>query len=239
MAAEQTPIAGSSVASRRPTRATRLLPIAVLISGQGTNLEAILRCCEQGALDAEVRVVMSNRPAAPGLEYSRRRGVPTEVFTRNAFHADREAQQAAMLARLEECEVELVVLAGFDQILSDAFVERYSYRMINLHPSLLPAFGGGMHAIRDALAYGAKVTGCTVHFLAADIPGADSGPVILQEAVAIHEDDTESTLLARVHEVEHRLLPAAIQLIAEGRIELEGRRVRVLPARSASSAERP
>ncbi|MEA2640519.1 MAG: phosphoribosylglycinamide formyltransferase 1 [Chloroflexota bacterium] len=236
------PTAAGSAMKSEPhvfgARPMRRLPIGVLLSGQGTNLEAILRACDTGSLDAEVRLVASNRPSAPGLEHGRRRGIATEVFARAAYGNDREAQQEAILARLEASGVELVVLAGFDQILSDAFVARYSFRMINLHPSLLPAFGGGMHAIRDALDWGAKVTGCTVHFVAAEFPDADSGPIILQEAVPVREDDTEETLLARVHEAEHRLMPAAIQLFAEGRIQREGRRVRILPP-AASSAPKP
>jgi phosphoribosylglycinamide formyltransferase-1 len=208
-------------------RPTRLLPIGVLISGQGTNLDAILQRCEAGQLDAEVRVVVSNRSKAPGLEHSRRRGIPTHAFLRSGYPS-REAQQVAMKDCLVEHGVELVVLAGFDQILSDEFVEAFSFRMINLHPSLLPAFGGGMHAVRDSMEYGAKVTGCTVHFIASDFPECDSGPIVAQEAVPILEEDDEDSLLARIHAVEHRILPDAIQLFAEGRVQLDGRRVRVL-----------
>jgi len=134
-----------------------------------------------------------------------------------------------MKERLIKNEVELVVLAGFDQILGDDFIEEPSYRIVNLHPSLLPAFSGGMHAVRDALACGVKVTGCTVHFVLADDPKTDGGPIILQEPVAVLDDDTETSLLARVHEAEHRILPAAIQLYAEGRLSVQGRRVRIAP----------
>ena len=136
-----------------------------------------------------------------------------------------------MKERLIKNEVELVVLAGFDQILGDDFIEEPSYRIVNLHPSLLPAFSGGMHAVRDALACGVKVTGCTVHFVLADDPKTDGGPIILQEPVAVLDDDTETSLLARVHEAEHRILPAAIQLYAEGRLSVQGRRVRIAPRR--------
>lgn len=125
--------------------------------------------------------------------------------------------------------VELIVLAGFDQILSDDFVRRFSCRIMNLHPSLLPAFGAGMHAVREALQWGVKVTGCTVHFIGSEFSEADSGPVIVQEGVRVEEDDTEESLLARIHEAEYRILPAAIQLYAEGRLRVEGRRVRILP----------
>src|SRR5437870_8384895 len=135
------------------------LPIAVLISGQGTNLQSIVERCAAGTLDAEVRLVISNRPDAPGLAYSRERGMPTVVFVR-ADYGGRAEQQRAMVQALEQAGAELVVLAGFDQILTDEFVHRFSFRMLNLHPSLLPAFGGGMHAVRDALEHGVKVTGC-------------------------------------------------------------------------------
>jgi phosphoribosylglycinamide formyltransferase-1 len=199
----------------------------VLISGQGTNLNAILRACELGDLSAEVRLVISNRPAAPGLRFGHEAGVPTAVMAR-ADYPSRDVQQQAMLAELQRQGVELVVLAGFNQILSDEFVQGFSGRILNVHPSLLPAFGGGMHAVRDALDHGVKVTGVTVHFIASELPDVDTGPIVLQEAVPVLENDSEESLLARIHAVEHRLLPAAIQLIAEGRLVLDGRRTRIL-----------
>lgn len=210
-------------ASPRPrvSASVRTLPIGVLISGKGTNLNAILERCENKTLEAEVRVVIANRSDAEGLAYSRERGVPTYAFLRSAY-ADRREQQLAMADCLEQRGVELVILAGFDQILVPEFVGRFPERMINLHPSLLPAFSGGMHAVRDALEAGVKVTGCTVHFVTDDL---DGGPIILQEAVPIAEDDDEESLLARVHLAEHRLVPAAIQLFAEGRLRIEGKRV--------------
>src|SRR2546423_13536909 len=146
------------------------LPIGVLISGKGTNLDAILHRCEQGSLDAEVRVVVSSRPEAEGLGFGRAQAVPTFVFGRGEY-SDREAQQIAMADCLEAHGVELVVLAGFDQILVPAFVARFPGRMINLHPSLLPAFSGGMTAVRDALAAGVKATGATAHFVTDDLDG--------------------------------------------------------------------
>ena len=214
-----------------PTR----LPVGVLISGQGTNLDAILRRCDAGTLDAEVRVVISNRSNAPGLAFSRQRDIPTYVCPRSKYES-REQQQDTMRDLLVGRGVQLVVLAGFDQILSPGFVEAFSYRMVNLHPSLLPAFGGGMNAIRDALEHGVKITGCTVHFIASDFPEADSGPIVAQAAVPVLEGDDEETLLTRVHEAEHRLLPHAIQLFAEGRVQVQGRRVQIL---EASSRVRP
>jgi phosphoribosylglycinamide formyltransferase-1 len=200
------------------------LPIGVLISGKGTNLNAILQRCADETLNAETRVVISNRATAEGLAYGRERNVPTFTFARPDY-ADRFAQQMAMADCLDRLGVELVVLAGFDQILVPEFVARYPYRLINLHPSLLPAFSGGMNAVRDALAAGVKVTGCTVHFVTDDL---DGGPIILQEAVAVAEDDDEASLLARIHEAEHRILPDAIQLIGEGRVRIEGSKTRIL-----------
>jgi phosphoribosylglycinamide formyltransferase-1 len=208
----------------------RQLPIGVLISGKGTNLHAILRSCENGTLDAEARVVISNRHAE-GLASGRERNIPTYAFPKSDF-ADRREQQLAMADCLEQLGVELVVLAGFDQILVPEFVARFPGRMINLHPSLLPAFSGGMYAVRDALAAGVKITGCTVHLVTDDL---DGGPIILQEAVPVEEDDDERSLLARIHVAEHRILPAAIQLFAEGRLRREGKRVKVLTAGTAAA----
>jgi phosphoribosylglycinamide formyltransferase-1 len=223
-AAEETPRRPGELSGDKPRR----LPIAVLISGQGTNLNAILKACELETLAAEVRLVISNRPGAPGLRFGHDAGVATAIIPRAEFPS-RDAQHRAMLDALVWHGVELVVLAGFDQILSDEFVQRFSGRILNVHPSLLPAFGGGMHAVRDALDHGVKITGVTVHFIAADLPDVDTGPILLQEAVPVLEDDTEESLLARIHTVEHRLLPNAIQLVAERRVVIAGRRTRILP----------
>ncbi len=234
--------AANEPAPRAPDRGAanppRRLPIAVLISGQGTNLAAILRACRLGTLDADVRVVISNRQHAPGLRYAIEAGIPTAVIQRGDYPS-REAQQQAILDALSKAGVELVVLAGFDQILSDELVRRYSARILNVHPSLLPAFGGGMHAIRDALEHGVKVTGVTVHLIVAELPAVDSGPIVLQEAVPVLDDDTEESLLRRVHAVEHRLLPAAIQLIAEGRLVVSGRHTRIVARPPLDIISRP
>ena len=201
------------------------LSLGVFFSGAGTNLKAILEACARHEIDAEVRLALTNRPQSPGIRFAKECAAPLAVLRRDQFPT-RAAQQAAMLEAAISHGVELVVQVGFDQILNNAFVERYRNRMINLHPSLLPAFGGGLHAVRDALDWGAKVTGVTVHIANEDL---DAGPILLQEAVAIREDDTEETLYARVQEVEHRLVPAAIQLFAEDRVRLEGRRALILP----------
>ncbi len=235
--------AASHPAPRAPgepaaTASPRRLPIAVLISGQGTNLNAILQACGLGTLDADVRIVISNRTNAPGLRYARDAGIPTAVIQRSDYPS-RDAQHQAVVEQLTRAGVELVVLAGFNQILSDELVRRYSARILNVHPSLLPAFGGGMHAIRDALEHGVKVTGVTVHLIVAELPDVDSGPIVLQEAVPVLDDDTEESLLARVHAVEHRLLPAAIQLIAEGRLIVSGRRTRIVARAPVDIISRP
>jgi phosphoribosylglycinamide formyltransferase-1 len=211
------------------------LPIGVLISGQGTNLNAILSRCEDGTLDADVRVVISNRADAPGLAHGSPRGIPTFVHARSEYPS-RDTQQRAITDHLLAYGVEIVVLAGYDQILGPPFLRAFDGRIVNLHPSLLPSFGGGMRAVRDALEYGAKVTGCTVHFVATDPSAVDAGPIILQEPVRVLEDDTEETLLTRIHAAEHELLSEAIQLLAEDRLRVEGRRVRILPARERRSA---
>lgn len=212
-----------------------MLRVGVLFSGAGTNLNAILEACERHEIDAEVCVAITNRPQAAGCQYSRNRGIPTLVMPRESFPT-RAAQQAAMADALREHEVELVVLAGCDQILNAdprfASSGPFANRMINIHPSLLPAFGGGLHAVRDALAWGVKVTGVTVHIANDEL---DAGPIILQTPVPIEEGDTEESLFERIQEVEHRLLPAAIQLFADDRLRIEGRRVRILPAAPSPS----
>jgi phosphoribosylglycinamide formyltransferase-1 len=201
-------------------------PIAVLVSGRGTNLAALHAAIAAGTLDARIVAVCSNRPAAYGVAWAREQGLPVALFPRDQY-GSRAAAQDAIIAHLQASGAELVVLAGWDQILTPAFVAAFAGRILNVHPSLLPAFAGTMHAIEDALAYGAKLTGCTVHYVTDDL---DCGPIVLQAAVPIHDDDTPDTLLARVHEQEHQLLPRAIALHAGGRLRLDGRRVRILGA---------
>jgi phosphoribosylglycinamide formyltransferase-1 len=199
-------------------------PLGVLISGRGTNLMAIQAAIASGALAAEIVAVCSNRPAAAGVAWAREQGLPVAVFERTAY-ASRAAAQEAMLAHLQAAGVELLVLAGWDQVLIPAFVRAFPCRILNVHPSLLPAFAGTMHAVEDALAYGVKVSGCTVHYVTEDI---DAGPIVLQGAVPVHDDDTAETLLARIHEQEHQLLPRAIALHAAGRLRIAGRQVHLL-----------
>ncbi len=200
------------------------LRLGVLVSGQGTNLQALLDAIDRGEVCATVALVASNHPAAPALERAARHGVPCFVAAR-ADLPDRAARHAAIAAALQQARVELVVLAGFNEVLVPAFVRAFAGRIINTHPSLLPAFGGGMHAVRDALAYGVKVSGCTIHFVTEEV---DRGPIILQRCVEVRDDDTVESLHARIQAEEHRLLPHAVALIAAGRLRIEGRRVRIV-----------
>ncbi len=204
------------------------LRLGVLVSGTGTNLQALLDACDSGEIPAEVAVVISNVPDALALERARRAGVPAIVIGRRAV-SGAPAFEAAIRRALEAHRVGLVCLAGFLKILSPAFVAAFAGRVMNIHPALLPAFGGrGMYGDRvheAVLASGARVSGCTVHFVTEE---PDAGPIIAQAAVPVHDDDTPRTLAARVRTEELRLYPRAVRLFAEGRLRIEGRRVRIL-----------
>jgi len=199
-----------------------VLTVGILISGSGTNLQAILDRVADGSLRARIGLVVSNRPGVLGLERAAAAGVPTQVIEHRGY-ARREDFDAALVDTLRRAGVELVVLAGFDRLITRVLLGAFRDRVINIHPALLPAFKG-LHAQRQAVEYGVRVTGATVHFVDEDV---DHGPIILQGAVAVDPDDTVDTVTARVLEVEHRLYPAAIQLFADGRLEIAGRRVRV------------
>jgi len=197
--------------------------LAVLASGTGSNLQAVIDGCRSGEIPARIALVLSDRPAAPALQRARDAGIPTRVVRPRDF-ADRAACDAAIAAACGEAGADLTVLAGFMRILGPAFVDRFAGRCINVHPSLLPAFPG-LDAPAQALAYGVRLTGCTVHFVDG---GTDTGPIILQEAVAVQPGDTAETLHGRIQAVEWRLLPAAVRLIAAGRLRVEGRRVEIV-----------
>jgi len=204
---------------------TERLQLGVLVSGSGTNLQSILDAATSGAIDVEVRVVISNRPKARALERARAAGVPALCVSHRKFET-REAFEEALVEALGERGVEWVALAGFMRVLTPRFLGAYPGRVVNIHPALLPAFPG-THGPRQALEYGAKVSGCTVHFVD---EGTDTGPIIAQAVVPVLDDDTEESLAARILEQEHRIYPWALQLIAGGRLVREGRRVRVLDA---------
>jgi phosphoribosylglycinamide formyltransferase-1 len=199
-----------------------VIVVGVLVSGSGTNLQAIIDHVAAGRLDCRVGVVLSNRAGVRALERATAAGIPTRVVDHRAY-AERERFDAAVVDVLREAGVELVVLAGFDRLVSRVLLGAFPDRVINIHPALLPAFKG-LHAQRDALAYGVKLAGATVHLVDEQ---TDHGPIIVQGAVGVRPDDTEETLRERILGVEHEIYPAAIQLFAERRIEVRGRHVRV------------
>ena len=204
---------------------TAPLSVGVLASGRGSNLRALLAACERHEIRARVSLVISNLPDAPALEHAAAHGVPSLVVSHKAFGKDRGAFEVALTEALEAHGADLVVLAGFMRILSPVFVTRWSGRLLNIHPSLLPAFPG-LDAQAQALEAGVRVAGCTVHLGDA---GTDTGPIVAQAAVPVHEDDTVETLSARILVEEHRLLPRVVGWFAEGRVHLDGRRARVTP----------
>lgn len=198
--------------------------VAILISGRGSNMVALVEAMRAGRIAAEPALVLSNVSGAAGLERARSLGVPTAVVPNGEFPA-REAHEEAVLAELRRVEPDLVCLAGYMRLLSPRFVEAYRNRIMNIHPALLPAFPG-LDAQRKALEHGVKVSGCTVHFVDEQ---CDHGPIVLQSAVRVLEDDTVESLSARILEQEHRIYPEAVSLFFEGRLRVEGRRVLILP----------
>lgn len=195
--------------------------LAVLCSGRGSDLQSIIDAIQRGELNAEISIVLTDKPKVQALERAEKAGIKNICVDRKLFD-NRADFEAEILKNLSE--VDLVILAGFMRILSPDFVRKFSGRLMNIHPSLLPAFPGA-HAHRDVLAYGVKISGCTVHFVD---EGTDSGPIILQSAVKVFDDDTEETLAARVLEQEHIIYPQAIKLFVEGKLKLDGRKVKIL-----------
>jgi phosphoribosylglycinamide formyltransferase-1 len=189
--------------------------VAILISGRGSNMAALIEAAKEADYPAEIALVVSNRADAAGLARAERAGIATAVVDHTAYGKDREAFERALQAVLEAHRIDLVCLAGFMRLLSPWLVERWQGRMLNIHPALLPAFKG-LDTHRRALAAGAKVHGATVHLVVADV---DSGPILAQEGVPVREDDTVETLSARVLEIEHRIYPQALKLLAQGRVQ--------------------
>jgi phosphoribosylglycinamide formyltransferase 1 len=189
--------------------------VAILISGRGSNMTALIEAAEAKDYPAEIVLVISNRPDAPGLARARAAGVATAVVDHTRFGDEREAFEHALDGELRKNRIDLVCLAGFMRLLTPWFVTRWSGRMLNIHPSLLPQFKG-LHTHRRALEVGMKRHGATVHFV---VPEMDSGPIVAQDSVAVREGDTEETLAARVLELEHQLYPRALRAVAEGRTE--------------------
>ncbi|MBW3622682.1 MAG: phosphoribosylglycinamide formyltransferase [Armatimonadetes bacterium] len=220
--------------TERPFPGDRPLRIGALLSGKGrgTNLQALIDSCAEGRISGEIAVVISTTPGAPALERAHRHGIPSRTFPGKSY-ADGEALDDAILACLNDHRVDLICLAGYMRKAGQRLCEAYRWRMMNIHPGLIPAFcgqglyGGKVHAA--VLEYGAKVSGVTVHFATEEY---DAGPIILQKCVPVAEDDTPETLAARILPVEHAAYSEAVQLFAEGRLEvLDGRRVRILPKR--------
>ncbi|AGA68735.1 formyltetrahydrofolate-dependent phosphoribosylglycinamide formyltransferase [Desulfitobacterium dichloroeliminans LMG P-21439] len=197
--------------------------IGVLASGRGSNLQALIEVWKQGMLGADIVAVGSDREDALALQRAQDVGVLNQAFPLRNY-GTRGEQEGAILSWLREQGVELLVLAGFMRVLSKEFLQACQIPVINIHPSLLPAFQG-LHAQRQAVEYGVKLSGCTVHYVD---EGLDSGPIILQEAVAVLPDDTEASLSDRILEVEHRIYPEAVKLVATGRVSRQGRVVEIL-----------
>lgn len=198
--------------------------IGILISGRGSNMESILRATEEGRIPAVVAVVISNEPSAPGIARARDHGVEAVVLD-HRLAAGREDQDRRIVTALEERRVDLVCLAGYMKLLTPVFLRAYSGRILNIHPALLPAFPG-LNVQKKALEYGVRYSGATVHFVD---EGVDTGPIVLQAAVPVEQDDTAESLAARILKEEHRIYPEAIRLFFQDRLRIEGRRVRVLP----------
>ena len=210
--------------------------IVVLVSGRGTDLQSIIDAVEEGWLKVNIKAVISDKEDAYALERAKQRGIPTYVLSKKVLKSQ---FQDALLDLLTMLSPDLVVLAGFLTILSPKVVEHFPQKIINIHPALLPSFCGkgfyGMKVHEAVYESGVKYTGCTVHFVDA---GVDAGPIILQEVVRVEDDDTPDTIAEKVLQLEHRVLPTVIKLISEGRVVVNGRRVRILPASSGDSEGR-
>ncbi len=208
------------VAFRSPRKRGR---IAVFLSGRGSNFMAIRDGVRNGAIDAEIGLVFSNKVDAPGLLKAREWGLETAVLDPKLF-GSREDYDRALAAEVEKRGIDLICLAGYMKVLTPGLCDAYKYRIINIHPALLPAFPG-LHVQQKAIDWGVRFSGCTVHFVAAEV---DMGPIILQAVVPVHQDDTEETLAARILVEEHKVYPESVRLYFDGRIEVRGRRVFIL-----------
>ena len=199
-----------------------LLKLGILISGNGSNLQSIVDHIEQGSLKAIIKIVVSNNPEAYGITRAKQHGIPVVVFKNDEFK-NKEDFDSELVKILKNESVELVILAGFMRIITPTLLKAFAGRIMNIHPALLPSFPG-IHGQKQALDYGVKLSGCTVHFVD---EGVDTGPIIIQSAVQVFDDDTEETLAARILKEEHKIYPRAIQFFAEGKIEINGRKVRI------------
>ena len=213
-----------------------MVNLGVLVSGSGSNLQALIDNIEAGRVDAKIQIVISNLPDVLGLERAKRHGIPTLVVAHQGLK--REEYDQKLVETLRTYHVELVVLAGFMRIITSVLLRAFPMKVMNIHPALLPAFPG-THVWQAEVDYGVKFAGCTVHFVD---EGTDTGPIIIQAVVPVYDDDTADTLNARILKQEHKIYSQAIQLYAEGRLEIRGRRVRVSgypPAPETSMANPP
>lgn len=217
---------------RKPLKARRRASIAVFCSGNGSNLQALLDAERSGRLGGRIDLVVSDRPDAYAIVRACLRGKAVALIERKYFESRRQ-YDCALKDLLNKRKINLVVLAGFMRILSADFISGFRGRILNIHPSLLPAFPGA-HSIRDAVKFGVKQSGVTVHFATEEL---DNGPIILQEALPVRSSDTEKDLAERIHRIEHRLYPRAVRLLAEGRLKLQGRKViiKTKPKHSSST----
>ncbi len=206
------------------------LRIAVLVSGRGSNLQAIIDNIEKGLLPAEIAVVISDQPEAYSLERARKHNIPAVPLSAKGYKGKREEYDALLVKELRKHQVELVCLAGFMRIITPSLIKAFPNKILNIHPALLPAFPG-LHVQKAALKHGVKFSGCTVHFVD---EGMDTGPIIIQAVVPVLDNDTEDSLSERILKQEHKIYSRAIQLYAEGRIRIEGRRVIVVNGKTAT-----
>ncbi len=192
-----------------------MISIAVLVSGRGTNLQAIINAIKKGKINGKIEVVISDNPDAYALNRAKKNGIKTRILYYKSF-SNKESYEKEMVEYLDSYKIDLIVLAGYMRILGSDFVKRYRYKIINIHPALLPSFPG-LDAQKQALEYGVKVSGCTVHFVD---EGVDTGPIILQKAIEVKQIDDEESLSKKILKYEHKLLPEAIQLFSQGKIEI-------------------
>lgn len=197
-----------------------MINLGVLVSGSGTNLQAIIDSIEAKRLDAKIKIVISNNPAAYAIERAKKYHIPTFIVQDSHFPS-REESDKHLVEILKSHSVDLVALAGFMRLLTPAFIKTFPMKILNIHPALLPAFPG-LHVQKKAVECGVKFSGCTVHIVD---EGVDTGPIVIQAVVPVHEDDTEKTLTERILKEEHRIYPQAIQFFAEKRVEVKGRKV--------------
>lgn len=208
-----------------------MLKVGVLISGRGSNLQSLIAACKTPGFPAQIVCVISNKAAAKGLDYAKEAGIPAFTISHKDY-ADRQSFEAALDKTLEQHQVQLVCLAGFMRLLTAWFAERWRDRLVNIHPSLLPAFPG-VDTHEKVIEYGSKITGCTVHYVRAEM---DHGPIIIQAAVPVLSDDTPDTLAARVLLAEHKAYPAALKMIAENRVNVHDERTFIADATPSGEA---